>query len=171
MSKYIGHFELAGDFDPGEITRLLAIEPSWVHRKGVDWLGGAKEPRKNSLWVLHCMADAAGDVDDQIVSLLSNLWPKRDLVAELCSRHQGTFHVYAYMDSNYMGFWLSREQLQNLVALRVEVECHYIYAKEGFCDDPASWGEDRDIVSTIGHPELIEGHQIRLAQLSREKDG
>jgi len=169
MPKYIGHFELSGDFEPDEITRLLAIEPSWVLRKGVDWVGGAKGPTKVSMWVLHCMADAAGDVNDQIISLLTDLWPKRDQVAELSLRYRGTFHVYAYMDSNYIGFWLDRAELQKLVALGVELEGHYIYARDGFCDDPASWGEDRDMVSTHDNPELIEGHQIRLAQLSAKK--
>jgi hypothetical protein len=85
MPKYLGYFELTGNFDPDEITRLLDLEPSWIHRKGGLLYDDSHGPSTISVWALYCFPDAGGELSTQLVYLLSVLWPKREIVKTLCS--------------------------------------------------------------------------------------
>jgi len=163
--KYIGHFELSGNFDPDEITRLLGIEPSWIHRKGGMLYEDSHGPSRISVWVLYCFPDSGGEVGDQISTLLTILWPKRDIVKKLCDEFFGCFNVYAYLDGNSMGFSLSQGRLLQLHSLGISVQCEYIHARDGYFDD--YFHEGRDPVPTNDNSELIAGHNARLDQLNK----
>jgi Domain of unknown function (DUF4279) len=167
MPKHIGHFELTGDFDPDEITRLLDIDPSWIHRKGGLWYEESHGPSKVSGWVLYCLPDCGGEVDSQIVTLLSTLWPKRDIVKKLCSDYFGCFNLYAYLDGNSMGFSLDQGQLLQLHSLGISLQCEYIHARDGYFDD--YFHEGREPLPPNDNQELIAGHYARLEQLNKTK--
>jgi hypothetical protein len=165
MPKHIGHFELSGDFNPDDITRLLGIEPSWIHHKGELWSADAHGPSKVSVWVLYCLPDAGGEVMDQIVSLLSILRPKHDVVKKLCTDFFGSFNLYAYLDGGSMGFSLDQGDLRELHSLGISLECEYIYARDGYCDD--YFAEVREPLPTNNNSDLIAGHSRRLDQLNK----
>jgi hypothetical protein len=165
MAKYIGHFELSGDFDPDEITRLLGIEPSWIHRKGGLRYEDSHGPSTRSAWLLYCFPDAGGEVSSQLVFLLSILWPKRDIVKKLCSDFFGWFKLYAYLDGSSMGFMLDQGMLLKLHSLGASLDCEYIYARDGYFDNYFS--EGREPLPTNENQELIAGHHARLDQLNK----
>jgi hypothetical protein len=165
MPKYIGHFELSGDFDPDEITRLLGIEPSWTHRKGELRYEDAHGPSTVSAWILYCSPDCGGEVQDQLVWLLMLLWPKRDIVKKLCDEFFGWLKLYAYLDGDSMGFMLDQNKLLLLHSLGVSIECEYIHARDGYFDD--YFHEGREPLPTQDNAELIAGHHVRLAKLNK----
>jgi len=167
MPKHIGHFELSGDFDPDEITRLLDIEPSWIHRKGGLRYEDSHGPSTVSAWILYCMEDVGGEVGDQISSLLFKLRPKHDIVKKLCTDYFGWFKLYAYLDGSSTGFLLKQSKLRELHSLGVSVDCEYIYARDGYFDD--YFHEGREPLPTNDNQELIAGHYARLDHLNKTK--
>jgi hypothetical protein len=165
MPKYLGYFELTGNFDPDEITRLLDLEPSWIHRKGGLLYDDSHGPSTISVWALYCFPDAGGELSTQLVYLLSVLWPKREIVKTLCSEFFGCFKLYAYLDGSSEGFMLDQGKLLQLHTLGASLECEYIYARDGYFDD--YFHEGREPVPTHDNQELIAGYHKRLNQLNK----
>jgi hypothetical protein len=136
MSKRIGHFKLRGDFDPDEITRRLRLEPSWVMRKGIDWLPGAQHAIRESIWVLNCPVDACGEFPSQIVMLIAELTSRYSELEKVAKEFKGTFNLVAYRDVDMGTFWISSEVLQKIASLNFDINIDLIDSKDAICEEP-----------------------------------
>lgn len=118
MSGFLGHFSLWGDFAVEDITRTLALQPSWTHRKG-DVLKGSDEPAKTSTWDIHYPTGAR--LEQQLDFFFETLTPRRETLQALTKRFQAECNLAVSAEDGAQVLTLTPERLKELAALNVTV--------------------------------------------------
>lgn len=115
MRNYIGHFSLWGDFEPGEITKGLNLQPSAIYPKGELWEGG-QHPAKSTTWDVHCPRELTAA--EQINFLLDLLNPSAEMVRRFSELYTAELNVSCEGESVVS---LGAKELQELATLRVKL--------------------------------------------------
>ncbi|KFF63651.1 DUF4279 domain-containing protein [Pectobacterium brasiliense] len=90
-TKVKAEFSICGDvFDPGEITKLLGVEPAEVNIKGII-SGTRKRPSVETSWSICTEKEESYDVNEQTKKLLFLLKDKTDVLDEIKERYDVTF--------------------------------------------------------------------------------
>ncbi len=125
MSSIRDIFLIGATSEAEQISQLLGMEPSWVHRKG-EMLEGASAPAKGSTWDLHCRPGTGDSMEEQIRALLDVLTPKAEEMKSLASRFHADLNVAHSCGGGSTVLGLDREVLQRLAALNLNLNCFYI---------------------------------------------
>jgi hypothetical protein len=122
MAEHVGHFSLWGDFEAGEITTALDLEPSCVYPKGT-MLDGGNFPAKVTTWDLHCPPEKT--MYEQVEFLLALLWPRADALKRLTAHFKADMNVSASCEDGNQVLSLTPDLLQRLASLNVTLNCFY----------------------------------------------
>ncbi len=112
MAEHIGHFSLWGDFEAGEITAALDLEPSCVYPKG-SILDGASGPAQVTTWDFYCPPEKT--MGEQVEFLLASLWPRADALRTLTTRFKADMNLAASCEDGSQVLSLDSETLRKLV--------------------------------------------------------
>lgn len=90
-TKVKAEFSICGDvFDPREITKLLAIEPTEIYIKGVV-SGTRKRPSTETSWSICTEKEESYDISEQTNALLMLLKDKADVLDKIRELYATTF--------------------------------------------------------------------------------
>ena len=103
------------NLDPSEVTALLRCDPSESHTKGQQ-IGTAERPRaaKTGAWRLSSTKRIPGDLEDQIVDLLSKVTSDIEVWNTITSRYEVDIFCGLFMAESNEGLSLSAKTLELL---------------------------------------------------------
>lgn len=147
------------DLDPQEVTTLLGAEPTSAIRKGEPRRSGAVA--RTSGWVLRVADRQPGDLEAQVIELLSRLTDDLDVWRRLSGRYDVSIFCGLFMDLGNEGLDFSPETLAALGVRGIAIGFD-IYDPggdiEGLLRHPASaFGE-----ALAGHVRVKRMHNDRL---------
>ena len=85
------YFKIVGDFDPDEVTRLLALQPEKTWKIGDRRKNGTKY--NFALWEIGRCKDYGVEVEKQMRKTLTPLMGKIDLLNQIYRNNQVTFEL------------------------------------------------------------------------------
>jgi len=133
MSKLVEFkvsFRICDDkLNPLEITELLGITPDLAHRKGDPNASISKKgklivysPFSTGLWSIHAKEESNTDLEQQIKSLLSVLYPLKDSLLKLSRRgYKMDIFCGAFTDASVFGFEIKPDTLLWLGELNIKL--------------------------------------------------
>ena len=128
-NEQYAYFTIAGDFDPGEISKLAEVTPTEFWRTG-DVNARTKLARKFSRWSLYSRLPKAEALEDHIADVISQLDEHAPQFINLCSSHSGVMQLVGYFKTDYPGFHMDRELIERLAryGLSVDFDFYYLYS-------------------------------------------
>lgn len=120
-NEYKVYFAVTGDFDPDEITQLLAISPSEAWKKG-DRNEITHYERKFSGWHLDSRLDQFTPLETQMIDVLDQLQGKSLEVAAIKKTHAAYIQLVGYFHGSYPGLHFEAELVSELAKFHLSVD-------------------------------------------------
>ena len=121
-------FRFVGDaVKPGQITRLLGIEPSEAHEKGAPVAAHPERKHPTGLWMLKSSLSPDQQLQEHLGELLAILLPKdREVRAVVQTGIAATFYCALFATCpDYDGYFALRpDMLRAIAELGAELEVH-----------------------------------------------
>ncbi|HMO82388.1 MAG TPA: DUF4279 domain-containing protein [Pyrinomonadaceae bacterium] len=125
MLKTKASFRISGALDPDKITQLLAISPSYTHRKGEPDRFG--EMIRSNIWVLKSELGDGSSLEEQIQSLFDKMNHKSDVIKNVDASCR--LDIFCSITSTgESGFSLTPKLLSVISELNVNLEVSIIAA-------------------------------------------
>ncbi|MGA8398492.1 MAG: DUF4279 domain-containing protein [Stellaceae bacterium] len=107
------------DLDPDAVSLLLGAAPSVGTRKGETWINkrGIEQTARTGRWLLQAVRLEPGDLDSQLVELLSRLTSDTKVWRSLVTRFKADIFCGLFMKEVNEGFELRPETLE-MIGLR-----------------------------------------------------
>ncbi len=101
------------DLDPDAISVLLGASPTSSARKGEIWINsrGVKRTARTGRWLLEAVRSQPGDLDNQLVELLSPLTQDIEVWRSLVAQFSGDIFCGLFMEEGNEGVELRAETL------------------------------------------------------------
>ena len=125
-NTYRAYFTLVGEFDPGEITAHLKLQPTRSWKKG-DINPTTQRERNHSRWCLDSRIDEAVALEEHVSDVLDQLRPHISAISELRATVDGGMQLVAYFHTDYPGFSLDDSAIFELAQLRLGIDCDFYF--------------------------------------------
>lgn len=126
LNEQYAYFTTVGDFDPEEITRLLAITPSDSWRIG-DLHPRTRLERKFSRWSLKSRLAKTEPLEAHITDVLSQLNEQPEAFARVIAQHGGCMQLVGYFHELYPGLHFERTVVEGLARHHLSVDFDFYY--------------------------------------------
>jgi len=138
LTRYKVSFRIGDDnLNPAELTEILKINPDKAHRKGDPHTSTSKKgkiihysPFRTGVWILNSREDEYVTLEQHLKSLLTLLYPLKDLLAEFtCRGYKMDIFCGAFVrEVHQPGFDISSDMLTQLGELNISLGvCIYPY--------------------------------------------
>ncbi|AZV79458.1 DUF4279 domain-containing protein [Parasedimentitalea marina] len=122
---------IGDELDPDEVTRLLAGDPDNAQRKGavIQMSGESQRIAQTGIWRKKVERRCPGDLDGQIVKLLTDLTDDLEAWAHLSEDCRVEFFCGLFMENGNEGIRLKSETIMMLAERHIALDFD-IYAAE-----------------------------------------
>jgi hypothetical protein len=126
------------DLDPEAVSALLGASPTSSARKGEAWTSkrGTQETARTGWWLLHVARRQPGDLDRQLVELLSPLTSDTAVWRSLVTRYKADIFCGLFMKDGNEGLVLRPETLAMIGACGLSLGFDIYGAPSGDGDAP-----------------------------------
>jgi hypothetical protein len=121
---WYAYFHVRGSFDPDEITRKVAKNPTETAREG-DAIGGSSKKRPCSLWALHSRLERTAPLEEHVRDVLDQLDTNREAFETLSRELGGTMELVGYFREREPGVALEREIVQRMAKYALMLDCDF----------------------------------------------
>jgi hypothetical protein len=121
---WYAYFHVRGSFDPDEISRKVAMNPTETAREG-DAIGGTSKKRPCSLWALHSRLERTAPLEEHVRDVLDQLDANREAFEKLSRELGGTMELVGYFQECEPGVALDREIVERLAKYAVTLDCDF----------------------------------------------
>ena len=125
-NEQYAYFTLIGDFDPGEISRTVGVQPTECWRKG-DVNPRTHLERKFNRWSLYSRLDRTNSLEAHIEDVLQQLGSSKQSFAEVTAKYRGVMQVVAYFNTDYPGLHLEDRIVRALGAYGLGVDFDFYF--------------------------------------------
>lgn len=124
MTRVYAYFALDGDFDPGEATRALGVEPTRTWRRGDPRIPGAVVVHKSDGWAFGTEEEQGLDLPSHVDEVLNRLHPLANHVNDLRQRLglEASLECVAYVTRQTPITSLSHASLSKIVDLGASLD-------------------------------------------------
>lgn len=125
-NEQYAYFTVTGDFDPAEISRAVALQPTEC------WKKGAINPktqleRQFSRWSLFSQLERQDRLEAHIQNVLNQLGSDAPAFQEISAQYGGVLQLVAYFKTDYPGFHLESRIVQQLASDGLSIDCDFYF--------------------------------------------
>jgi hypothetical protein len=129
VNQQYAYFSVVGDFDPGEITARVGLQPTECWRHG-DICPRRQMERKFSRWSLHSRLGRDQGLESHIQDVLAQLDVHPDDFRAVSQQHCGVMQLVGYFFREYPGLHFERAITERLgwYSLTVDFDFYGLYS-------------------------------------------